>query len=850
VAFGHAVRRPLQSALLVAGVALGVAVVVAVDLANASALEAFRTSTEAVTGRATDRIVGGPRGIDQEVYRRLRVEVGYSAAAPVVQGTVVVREMGAQAMVLLGVDPMAEAPFRQFLGGASGGLTQAAVTSLMVTPGAVVATAETARRHGLRSGDGLTLEVGTATRRAKLVGLLAPRDELSRRALRGLLVADVSTAQELLGRVDGGGRLDRIDLILPADGALRREAMGRIDAVLPPGAEVVPASESRETVEAMTRAFQMNLTALSLLALLVGMFLIFNTVRFSVVQRRPTLATLRALGVTRREIFGLVMAEAVVLGAVGTGLGWALGAVLGRGAVGLVTRTINDVYYVLRVQEVQVPMATLMKAGFLGIAAAGLSAVAPAYEATAVPPVSALRRSDTEERSRRGAWRLLWGSLTAAATAAALLAVPGGRLAPAFAALGALALAFALAAPAVTLATMAVAEPLMRRLVGPVGAMGPRAVARALSRTAVAVAALAIAVCVSVGVRIMVDSFRLTVDEWLQETLAADVFISPPPVAANRVTGAVAPELVDELQRRPEVDEVLFALGVQVRSPDLGPVDVIAVKKDIGGNSRRYLEADGSPAEVQRMVDAGAVTITEPFARRHGLGVGDTVRLRTEEGVESFAVAGVAYDYSSGQGHVLMSHAVYRRLWRDDRVSSVALLLEPGIDADAFAARVADEYGTRYNIVAQSNRGLRRAVFEVFDRAFTIASALQLLAIVVAFMGVLTALMALQLERSRELATLRALGLTRGQMAAMSLLETGLMGTVAGLLSLPAGLALAVVLIRVINRRSFGWSLQSDVQGTVFAQALAVALAAALLAGAYPALKLGRSSVARALREE
>lgn len=843
IARGHALHRPLQSILLVAGVALGVAVVVAIDLANESALAAFNLSTEAVSGRATHRIVGGAEGLDEALYVRLRTDpaIDARASAPVVEGYVTVAELGGRPMTLLGLDPFAEPPFRAFFD-AGGALPTEALGALLAVPGTVLVAADVAAEAGVAAGGALTADVAGRPVRLTVAAVLDPPDDLSRRALAGLVLADIATAQEVLGRV---GRLDRIDLVFPEGGTAGLDALS---AALPPGAAIEAASDQQAAVAGMTDAFRLNLTALSLLALLVGMFLIFNTVRFSVVRRRRTLATLRALGVTGGELFGAVLIEAALLGALGAALGVALGVVLGRGAVALVTRTINDLYFVVTVTDVAVAPLGLARGAALGVAAALVAALLPAWEATRVPPVTALRRSSQEAAARRGVPRALAGALALLGAGGAVLAVPGGSALLGLLGLGAVVMAFALTAPAVTLGLMALVARLTRRL-GIVARMAPRDVARALSRTAVAAAALMVALCVSIGVSVMVGSFRSTVERWMADTLRADVFVSGRSTGGPRVAGGFEPGLAAELGALPEVAGLYTARAATLRSPDLGHIDATAFAEDVAGDTRPYLDAIGSPADVARAMDGGAVAISEPLARRHGLRVGDVLTLSADDGPRAFPVAAVFYDYGSERGQIYLRDAVYRDGWADDRLSAVALTLRPGVDADAFAAALGTRLSDR-GVDVRSNRGLRAEVLRVFDQAFAITTALQLLAIVVAFVGVLSSLMALQLERARDNATLRALGLTGRQLAALSTLQTGLVGLVAGLLSWPAGLSLSMILIYVINRRSFGWTIQPHLDPLVFARALGLALVAALLAGAWPAWRLSRQPIAASLREE
>ncbi|MCC7018377.1 MAG: ABC transporter permease [Ardenticatenales bacterium] len=874
-------RRKAQSALLVAGIALGVAVVVAIDLANASALAAFRRSAAAVTGRATHRIVGGPTGIDARDYVRIATDPSLTAvaAAPVVEGLVEVPALGDRTLTLLGIDPLADAPFRDLLTGAAG--DQARVVALSAAggsrrgadpvsgPGMLLARSDgvllgraLADAAGIDVGASLIVDAGGGPITATLIGILDAPDALGRRALDGLVLADIGAAQAFLGR---GGRLDRIDLRLPEAPAARDAALTALAGLLPPSAVIEPAGAAADTVASMTDAFRLNLTALSLLALLVGMFLIFNTVRFNVVQRRPVLASLRALGVTRGQICALVLAEAAALGVVGAVLGVGLGLLMGRGAVALVSRTINDLYFAVDVRNVDASPASLVRGALAGLTAALLAAALPALEAARVPPVTALRRSTAEEGAHRGVRRGATAALACALAGTALLVVPSRSVALGFVALGLIVFAFALLAPAATVGTMAVLRPVLTRVLGLPGRMAPRDVVRSLSRTGVAVGALMVALSVSIGVGIMVGSFRQTVQDWLAQTLQADIFISPAAAGPGRGGRTLPPEVAERFRALPEVADVATAHPVRLRTAatdedaagegaaaDAEPIDVLVVGRDIAGDGRRYLSAAGDAAAVRRALDAGAVTISEPLARRLSLTTGDVLTLRSDNGPRTFPIAGVFNDYGADRGIALMLDTVYRAAWDDPRITNMAVTLRPGVDADAFTAELAGRFGrvdgTRLEF--RSNRSLRAEVFQVFDRAFAITTALQVLAVVVAFIGVLAALSAVQLERARENATLRATGMTVGQVIRLALTQTGLLGLVAGVLSWPAGLTLALILIYVINRRSFGWTIQTHIDPMIFARALVLAVAAALLAGLAPAWRLVRMPIAASLREE
>jgi putative ABC transport system permease protein len=244
------------------------------------------------------------------------------------------------------------------------------------------------------------------------------------------------------------------------------------------------------------------------------------------------------------------------------------------------------------------------------------------------------------------------------------------------------------------------------------------------------------------------------------------------------------------------------------------------------------------------------VLVSEPFSLLRGVVPGDALRLLTPGGPEAFRVAGVYTDYGTDQGAVLMDLGTYRRLWRDPSVSALSIHAAPGTDPEELAAALRARTGGVQELLIRSNRTLRSLSLEIFDRTFLVTDVLRMLAGLVAFIGVLSALMALELERARELGVLRANGLTPGQVWTLVTSETGLMGLAAGVLSLPLGLVLAAIMIYVINRRSFGWTLEMELSPGVLLGAVALSLAAALLAGLYPAWRMSRVSPAEALREE
>ncbi|MDX1993053.1 MAG: FtsX-like permease family protein [bacterium] len=859
-------RRFLQSLLFVIGVALGVAVVIAIDVANGSASRAFSLSTASVAGEATHQVVGGPAGLPTDIFRQIRVDLGVRESAPVIEeyvraGGNTEGELG-QPLRLLGVDIFSEAPFRGYLNNIAvsednpGEDAFNAITDFLARPGSVIISGTLADRLGLAAGDSMTLRTGTRAVEVQIVGLIRASDGVSEQAIDDLVLSDIATAQEVVGRPDA---ITRVDLILPE--ATADATLEQIRTILPQGARAGAISENNTTLDQMTAAFNLNLQALSLLALVVGVFLIYNTVTFSVVQRRPVIGILRSLGATRRQIFSLILSEALLLGLIGTILGLGLGLIFGRASVRVVAQTINDLFFTVNVQRVSVEPITLLKGAAVGLFASLGAAVIPSLDATRTPPAGTMRRSDQESATRRLVPLITVAAVTLNIIGLLLLQLPTNSLYISFGALFCIVVGSAFFTPVVLIGAMRLFTPITERLFGVLGRMAPRAVARSLSRTSVAVAALTVAVSVIVGVSVMIASFRNTVAAWLGETLGGDIYISPPLLTANRATVDVDPSVVDVVASVEGVRLVSTSRDVSVTaldypnidsSPNLPPVNLQAADFDIATDRRfAWLNVPPEFADYRAALEGGKVIVTEPFAFRRGITPeANTITLLTDNGPQTFEVVGVYYDYSTDQGKVFMYRTTYQQFYDDPYISSLAAYVEEGADINTVINTLRTDALSGYDLLVQSNRDLRSGVFVVFDNAFAITIALRLLATVVAFIGILSALLSLQLENTRQYGVMRATGMTPRQLWNFTLLQTGLMGTVAGALALPIGLALALVLLYVINVRSFGWTMDFYPVPEEFVQAFAVAVIAALLAGVYPALRLTRLITARALRSE
>ena len=887
----HARRAPAQLALSVIGIALGVAVMVAIDIAISSSKRAFNIAQQSVSGRATHRIVAAGEGVDERVFGVLFRELGQVPATPVVQGQVwpllvstpKPRDQGrAAALTLLGVDPFSDGPFRGHLGergerieGAPSGVLP--LSSLLTEPGAVVVGARTAARLGLVAGGAMMVRARGREHRLRIAGIVhaatsaggqrprpghatkpgrqiatAPADPSM---LDDLVIADVSTAQEILAMP---GRLSAIDLIID-----NRALVRTLQNALPAGTRLIVAAARARANLQMTQAFNLNLRMLALLALVVGLFLIYNTVTFSVVRRRHQFGVLRVLGATQRDILTIVLGEAAVLGAAGAVLGVALGIGLADQLLALVTRTVNDLYMAVSAREVHVEPRSLALAFLAGTGAAVLAALVPALESVRRDPANVLVRSGFEGALASLAPRAGVVGLVLMAASALLLyggslngsgaAAGWGSLQAGFVGFCGLVAGAACVAPVATVYLMRLARPVAVFLMGTVGALAVAGALSSLSRTAVAVMALMVALSATIGVGVMVDSFRLSVKHWLDGTLRADIYVGGPGSAQER---SIAPALVKAISALPSVAELSLGRRIDLEN-ERGQVSVLALSMAHKSYSSFDLLAPLNRQAQARMwrsfEQSGAILVTEPYANRYAVGPGGAVELLTPAGTVKFPVAGIYRDYASERGSLLMSRRTYLRWWRDSTLTGMGVYLHEDASVAVRAQTLATIQAmlpVSGALVANSNHRIKQASMAIFDRTFTITQVVRLLAVTVAFFGVMSAMLALQLERGRHFAMLRAQGMTQAQIFALITTETGLLGLTAGLLSLPLGLALAHALVEVINRRAFGWSMSFHVDAGLLSFALVMAVGAAMLAGLWPAWKMAAAEPAVALRGE
>ncbi|HEX4141517.1 MAG TPA: FtsX-like permease family protein [Candidatus Methylacidiphilales bacterium] len=836
------VRHPVLTALNVVGIALGVTVFLAVQIINHSALESFRASIDIVAGKADLEVIGDGLRFDERAWPIVDNDPDIIAATPTVEDVASLTDYPGEYLQLLGIDIFSDAPLRTF--SLKDAQEQApGVEDFLRDPGVVAITRPLSQRLKLKIGDPLRLETQTGTRTFHIGYILDFGDDAPG-ADEHLSVMDIANVQEDFLHV---GKLTRISALV-RPGADFNAVVARLRGELPANVIVQPPDRRNRQIERMLGAFQLNLTALSLISLLVGMFLIYNTVATAVVRRRHEIGVLRALGLSSRQVQMLFIGEALVLGFAGAALGLALGVVLAGKLVGAVAQTITSLYILTSIETLFISPLAIGASLALCFGAVLVAAWFPAREAAKLAPVEALAIGHLEEQSARGTGR--WCAVGAGLLVlAALVAQVSLNYGPAWLSFGAALftlLGFAFFVPTVSV--------LFTRWVKPRAIMARIAFghfAQSLHRTSVAIASLVIALAMVVGISTMIYSFRTTVEEWLTRSVQADLAIGP---AANLLLGnneMVRPEVERIVAQTPGVHYDSYReLRVRCNGQLVKLVSArLAVTRDI---ERLAFSQGDSHSAFDAAIQNGDILVSDPFFRRFHLGLGDKLTLATPTGRRDFRIAGVYIDYTTEGGVILVDWQTYRKFWQDDQINGIGVYIDKGsgIKAADLARELRPKIAPYGDYLIKSNQELREQVFRIFDQTFSVTYLLQTIGIIVSGLGIFLSLSILVTERRREISILRAVGASRGQIEAMVLWEAGIIGLLGSLLGIVAGLALAWMLSFVINVSFFGWTISWATPWRFLLGLPFAVIAAALVAGWGPARQAARLDIADGVKME
>jgi len=857
----HVTQWPLRTFLTVIGVALGVSASVAVRTANVDVLRSFEQAVLTVAGPTTLEISGGEPGLDERLITTVRDVPGVTSASPVILQMAVRMGEGqhGQAVQVLGLDLLAEVRSRGFH--LSHQPTESQLEAVL-DPEAVLLGRTLASEWKLSVGDRVDLQFGSRRVSCRVMGILEDASDRTSSWDR-LAVMDIAAAQVTFGMV---GRLDRIDLITTAERPVEEVAQG-VRAVVPPHVLVErPASRTRQ-VEQMIRAFRLNLTVLSWVGLLVGMFLIYNTMALAVAQRRREIGIYRAIGMTQSRVAGLFLAEAGLFGLLGGVVGSGAGMLLAQKLIALLSRTISDLYVPVGMGEGGLlGTSWFWEISFEGIligcCVSMIGAIGPSVDASRTATVRALAPGDYEasRQLRVGVLGVIGAGLVVMAGLLSLAGPVDGV--PVWGYLATLCLLAGLSclAPICVTGWRSRNRRESRRpgMQGVIREIAVDHASRNPGRNGVTVSALMVGLAIMIGVLVMVRSFRHTVEVWVTDTVIADMVVAPSMWLRGTEAGSVGrslpPAWLAMLSSVPGVAAVDTYRDVRV---EVNGQRVAIVSRDLRLHAQlsRYLVRQGDSSEqLNRAEETGGLLISEILASRFGLREGESLEIMTPQGAKRFPVVAVFYDYATDGGKILMDRQLYQSLWHDELVTVFPVYLAAGADVDQVRHKISSTLNEANNgglpPLVISNVELRKEILEIFDRTFLLTYVLEAIAVIIAMLGIVNTLVTSVLERRREFATLRAIGGSADQIRQLVLWEAAYLGLVGIALGLIGGGLLSLLLIKVINKQSFGWTIQMIVPVGALIQAVGLAAVATLVAGYFPARWAAQQPVVEGLREE
>jgi putative ABC transport system permease protein len=829
----YALRHKALAVINILSVALGVSVFLAVQIANRSATAAFRAGVDVVAGRSNLEVRGT---LDDALLPKLREIPGVTAATPLVERVVTLPDWPGEYLHILGVDPFTNSTFQNFKVSKSSGESFDA-NAWFGDPRSLAVAKKFAELHGLKRGDFVRIKFGEREQDLVVSSVLEAQDGDSHFG-----AMDIGWAQELFGLQ---GKLTGV-LLQISDPDNPGPLSEQIRRLVPPDASVQEPGARSSQVEHLLSGFELNLTALSMISLLVGVFLIYNTVTASVVRRRSEIGILRALGASRAKVRWLFLGEAALYGMIGSIAGCIGGVWLSNFLVRAVSTTVTNLYVLTSIDHFYLPFWQIPLVLCAGMGSVLVGAFIPANAGANLAPLRALNMGVLIERSEKP--RLIWiagsGGCLLAAFGTSELALNGYRNAGFGAAFFTL-IGFCCLSPYITHQFGRWIGVVFRPLLLP--RMAARNLSRSLYRHAITIAALASALAMLVSISTMIYSFRKTIDRWLERRLVADLFVAP---AANEIVGFenyVSEDFTNYLRSQPAVeliDTVRYLTATVNGEPTFLGV-ITGSKRNIpdfigGENAKKY----------ETFQQADSVTISEPLSRRLHLNQGDNVTVTTPLGPRSFKVAGIFYDYSRDSGVLLMQRANFEAYWHDSRVNSLALYLRPGTDVGKMIETIRTGYPHAHDYSVFSNRALREAVVNVFNQTFAVTQILRLIAVLVAVIGIALNFTVLVKEREREIGTMRAVGVSRGQIRGLIIWESVLVATMAILLGVATGIALSVVLTEVINKAFFGWTIPLQIPWDQLWWTPVWLLPAAIVASLWPATQAARRNIIEVVRME
>lgn len=837
VAVRHLRLSPARSFLTLLGVAIAVSAIVAIGAANRAVIESFRGTVQSLSGKVDLEVGDGDNAIDQRLLDTVLETKGVLHATPIVQSRV--RDFARkETITVIGLDLTGDDYFREFIAADFDPIEFLNCANCLMVSDRFATERQLTRNQEVQ----LNTPVGKRTFKIKAI----VKDEGAMRAYEGLVaVMYLDAAQIVLDKQD---KVDRIDVAI-APGFTRDEVEARLQKALGEGIPIERPERRGDRTESMMSRFRTALGMLSTVAAVVAMFMIYNTVGIAVAQRRREMGVLRALGVDRVAVRRLMIAEAMLLGLLGSLAGVVLGQLMAHAVVRGISKTINTMYVQMNVEHAAVTPTLALIGIASGLAATLLSAFLPANEASKAEPATSMQRQQAPTPPGIS-WQSGLG-ITAFFSLVSAVAAQLQQFAPLNGHVSMLCILVAASglSPLGLMAVGAAARKPFGRLFGPPGAIAASNLLRQGTRAVVTVCALLVGIGLATGSAAFTNAFQVSISDWIEQTVPADLFINGGEKLSNQKNVRLPWSMHEELSTLPGHDGVE---AVRLRKFNVGDrrVSLLAIDFDLRLRFAKLLMLQGQVPTTDQMQASRRLMISENMSRLGHYNNGDKLQLNTPSGKHEYEIVGVYIDYTSDQGTILMDNKWYVEDFNDTTVDTYEIYASDKSHLDELRAQIERKLGDRYDLLVMTNREFKSNIREVVEASFKATSAMSVLAVLVALLGVVNTLFAAVLDRTRELGVLRAVGLSARQVVLTFVLEALLLALAAGVLGLLAGTAFGLMFVEVVNVQGTGWYVRFTPPWMYEAELFLLALLASVLAAIWPAARSAKQRIVEALAYE
>ncbi len=840
--------------MTITGICLGVAAIISIGIVNKSVLHSFEDTINRVTGRAVLQVTGAASGFPESMVEHVQNVPGVEYAVPVIDTQGILVGAREQSLLILGIDVLQDSNIRDYkLSDENADIPDPLL--FLARPDSILLTQELADREGIKLDQAIQVQTVHGIRTFRVRGLLHPEGP-AKVASGNIAVMDYPAAQMAFGKE---GRIDRIDISL-----LKNEDLDavreRIRNVLPEGYNVVTPEGRTKQVESLVSRFQKNINLISFIAVFVGMYLIYNAVSISVVQRRKEIGILRAIGTTRRQIIALFLSETFVMAVLGSGLGILVGIFFARSSLGMVGQTVSELYIRTSVDSIAVSWTDLTRGFLIGIVASLAAAFFPALTSTRISPISAIRSVPYSEEGFLSGRSLKIASASFMFLSVTLLSLfhffgesPYFHATSSmFAASISLLLGLSLAMPSVLQGFLVIFRSIIAPHLGPTGKLAGLNLEKNITRNAVAAAAIFYSISVFVSSAGIIYSTKRSVLDWIDSYVRGDIIMtSGHPIATTGSQNIPMPaEMWKDIEKVPGV---LSADPFRKIYIDYRGKRILLLTLDVTRRIKYspFKFAQGTREEMAGLLpNQDYVAVNEALAEQEHLKPGDILPLPTPEGLVNFKVAVINVDYSSDSGSILMDVHTYRRYWKEYLADSFSVKIKPSADVEAVRDEIARRFGNDRKLFVLSAREFKDEIRKVIDRGFAVNNAVNLITLLIAGLGIVVTLLASVLERTREIGILRSIGMLRSQVSRVVVFESTLLGFIGGTLGIGSGIAIGWTSLEGFLRGDYGASMQYHVDYFSLFWALALSTLLAALAGVYPAQKAAKTNIVEALSYE